>query len=401
MQRITVDNPRTGWESIIREQGLIYDETILDNGKKLHYWNETHAYQFTEQEVLDLEEATEQLHRMSLEAARFIADEQYKPNSPFKNFGISKEALEYATYSLDRSDPYLYGRFDLAYSGIPGDAPKMLEYNADTPTGLIEGSIVQWYWKEHHFPDADQWNGIHEALISRFEEMRAARDSLGTMYFAWTSEDTTGEDVLTVGYMLDCAQQAGWENPQLIDMKNIEYDYDEKIFYDPYDNPINNIFKLYPWEDMMDEEFGPYIAKQKPQGWLEPAWKMFLSTKMLLPALWHLYPGHEYLLPSYIGSPTGMEKWVKKPLHGREGDGITINAGDVQLSPKQSRWGDEGYVYQEYVQLPNYVGDEGESNYPVLGTWMIGDDCRGVGIRESDGPLTDYYCRFVPNIIVD
>ena len=23
----------------------------------------------------------------------------------------------------------------------------------------------------------------------------------------------------------------------------------------------------------------------------------------------------------------------------------------------------------------------------------------GIGIRESDGPLTDYYCRFVPNVI--
>jgi glutathionylspermidine synthase len=25
--------------------------------------------------------------------------------------------------------------------------------------------------------------------------------------------------------------------------------------------------------------------------WYEPAWKMFLSNKALLAALWHLYPG--------------------------------------------------------------------------------------------------------------
>lgn len=27
--------------------------------------------------------------------------------------------------------------------------PKLLEYNADTPTSLFEASIVQWNWEEH------------------------------------------------------------------------------------------------------------------------------------------------------------------------------------------------------------------------------------------------------------
>ena len=31
---------------------------------------------------------------------------------------------------------------------------------------------------------------------------------------------------------------------------------------------------------------------------------------------------------------------------------------------------------------------------------MVGEaGAAGIGIRESDGPLTDYYCRFVPNVI--
>ncbi|MDP8968411.1 MAG: glutathionylspermidine synthase family protein [Actinomycetota bacterium] len=35
-------------------------------------------------------------------------------------------------------------RFDVAY-GHDG-VPKLLEYNAETPTGLLEAAAVQWYW---------------------------------------------------------------------------------------------------------------------------------------------------------------------------------------------------------------------------------------------------------------
>ena len=55
-------------------------------------------------------------------------------------------------------------RFDfiLAKDGTP----KILEFNADTPTSLLEASVIQWQWKEDVFPECDQFNGIHEGLCS-------------------------------------------------------------------------------------------------------------------------------------------------------------------------------------------------------------------------------------------
>ena len=44
--------------------------------------------------------------------------------------------------SWREKEPSLYGRFDLAFTG---DTPKLLEYNADTPTSLLEscrGAVV-------------------------------------------------------------------------------------------------------------------------------------------------------------------------------------------------------------------------------------------------------------------
>ncbi len=49
--------------------------------------------------------------------------------------------------------------------------------------------------------------------------------------------------------------------------------------------PIRILFKLYPWEWIVREDFD---ANVKPSGalFLEPTWKMLLLNKGLLPILW-------------------------------------------------------------------------------------------------------------------
>src|SRR5436853_601162 len=69
----------------------------------------------------------------------------------------------------DAEPPALYWRFDLAYDGHD---IKMLEYNADTPTALLEASVVQWYWLQARFPKADQFNSLHEQLIAKWKDLR-------------------------------------------------------------------------------------------------------------------------------------------------------------------------------------------------------------------------------------
>ena len=41
--------------------------------------------------------------------------------------------------------------------------------------------------------------------------------------------------------------------------------------------------------------------------------------------------------------------------------------------------------------------DSGETRYPVLGLWMIDQECGGMGIRESSGPITGNLSSFVPH----
>ena len=127
--------------------------------------------------------------------------------------------------------------------------------------------------------------------------------------------------------------------------------------------------------------------------WIEPAWKLILSNKGILPILWKLFPFHKNLLPAYFDNPHGLLNYVKKPIYSREGANITIYKLGVESTSVDGDYGEEGYIYQDLCELPNYNG-----NYPVIGSWIIGGKSAGIGIRESKTEITDNLSRFVPHL---
>ena len=139
--------------------------------------------------------------------------------------------------------------------------------------------------------------------------------------------------------------------------------------------------------------------------WIEPAWKMFLSNKILLAALWDLYPNHPNLLETHVGTRGGLKNWVRKPIFGREGDGIEINAPDYDVFVRDEdddhfiNVPESEFVYQDFVAPPVYSGIINRTNLPMLGIWMVNGEAVGMGIRESDRPITDYECRFAPHLV--
>lgn len=381
--RREASTPRPGWDETIRAQGLVYVDTELPDGEIMSYWDETAAYSFTLDEVLRLEEATEELHRMSVAAAEHVVARRR-----FAEFGIPEWAAEAVARSLRESPPTLYGRFDLWYDG--SGPPKMLEYNADTPTALVEASIVQWYWLEHTHPDADQWNSLHERLVGAWAKIGAALHE-PRAHVLWSSEEESGEDEITAGYLAETARQAGLD-VTLMPIQRVGWD--GRRFVDADDRPITTCFKLYPWEWMLAEPYGrPALDPGMPTTWIEPAWKLLLSNKALLAVLWELYPGHDYLLPAYLDSPRGMTGYVAKPLLGREGGSVRIVTGDTEIT-NPGIYGDEGFCFQEFRALPEFEG-----NRTVLGSWIVDGESAGVGVRESESLITDGYARFLPHYI--
>ena len=129
------------------------------------YWDETACYAFSAVEVDRIEEVTAEMHQLCLQAA----DEAVR-SKRFAQFAIPEAFHELVADSWRQRDATLYGRFDFCWDG-EGE-PKLLEYNADTPTALLEASVVQWQWLEDVLPDADQFNSLHEKLIERLRGLR-------------------------------------------------------------------------------------------------------------------------------------------------------------------------------------------------------------------------------------
>ena len=346
------------------------------------YWDESVYYQFTNEEVEVLENATVELFNRCLEAVQYVID-----NKLYSQFKIDPRFIPMIESSWNDEHPSIYGRFDLVYDG--NDDPKMLEFNGDTPTSLFEGSVVQWYWLEDLMPGSDQFNSMHEKLIAYWKELIAYLKP-GSIHFACLKDND--EDLTTVEYLRDCAIQAGLDT-RFIFIEDIGWNNVSNNFVDLDNVPIKNIFKLYPWEWLTKDTFGNNILNDSLQAfWIEPIWKMLLSNKAILPILWKLFPDHPNLLPSYFESDPLKYDYVKKPLLSREGENITIVKNGITMESTKGDYGAEGYIYQKYCPLPVFNG-----NYPVIGSWVIGCEPAGIGIRETKTLITDNLSRFVPH----
>jgi len=306
-------------------------------------------------------------------------------NNLYSEFHIHPSFADYIEWSWNEDSPSFYGRFDLAYNN---GQIKLLEFNADTPTSLLEASVIQWYWLQEFDPIYDQFNSLHDKLVAHMQDC-AQWLKPGPLYFASVKESV--EDFMTVKYLQDCAFQAGIQT-DFVHIEDIGVD-ELGHFLTASGHPIHNIFKLYPWEWMFNEAFSPYLGHNMDKTlWIEPPYKAILSNKMLLVYLHKLFPDSPYILPAYFNEPKGMQHYVKKPVYSREGANISIVHNGRTIEEQGGDYGEEGFIYQQYAGLPDFGG-----NKAVIGSWLVGGVPAGMGIRESDGLITGNTSRFCPH----
>lgn len=375
---------RPGWRDKAEELGFRFHTM---HGEP--YWDESSAYRFTLDEVEEqIEAPATELHALCRDAVEEIVGSE----ELMDRMGIPPGHRDLVAESWRAGEQELYGRMDLAYA--PGGPAKLLEYNADTPTALYESAAFQWIWLEEMLaagalPDgADQFNGVHEALVARMREIFPAGSDL---HFASVAGQE--EDYATVEYMAWCAREAGL-GAHYVPLDGIGITPSGQ-FADGEDRVIGALFKLYPWEDMLRDDFAGYIRASRCRI-LEPAWKALVSNKGILPVLWRLFPGHPNLLPAVFESEAPPEgPLVSKPLFSREGASVIISGPDgvIEASSRQDydAW---PRILQSYAPLPEFAGQ-----HPVIGAWIIGQNCVGMGLREDRSRITQDLSRFKPHFI--
>ena len=232
-----------------------YREKIEALGFDFHgdYWREEACYRLSSNEVEMLETATAEAYRMYCDAVEYILNDQ--PEFMERILQLPPEICERIRRSWDEDELSLYGRFDFLVdkSGVP----RILEFNADTPTSLLEASVIQWQWKEDLFPASDQYNGIHEGLVQSWKDMFPAGSEI---HFAGALDDH--EDTGTLQYLASTAMEAGFST-RVLDMNSL--DLRDGCFYDPSGERVKRCFKLYPWEWMVERV--PTAAWPMCSGW--------------------------------------------------------------------------------------------------------------------------------------
>lgn len=363
--------PRADWRTKVESVGLTYHSH--DEGP---YWDESVCYELTAAEVDALETAANTLHRLCLEAAEAVIT-----NGWWARLGIPNAAVPAILRSWERDDFSLYGRFDLAGDG--STPPKLLEYNADTPTALVEAAVAQWFWLQDTHAGADQFNSIHERLVEAWR-----RWSGTTVHFSSIKEHP--EDEMTVLYLRDTCEQAGVTTKSVF-IEDLGWESRTRRFVDLDNQAIARCFKLYPWEWLWQEEFAPHLAGDRAR-FIEPPWKMLLSNKGLLPILWELFPHHPNLLPAYESAAPLGDCFVRKPRLSREGSNVSWIEGGVVVEETGGGYADTGHVYQALAPLPEFAGCR-----PVCGVWVVDHEAAGLGIREDTRRITGNLSRFVPH----
>lgn len=378
---------RPDWRGKAAELGFAYHTF---DGEP--YWLESACYRFSLAEVEDrIEDPSGLLEQMCYDVVEHVLGQDYL----LHRLAIPEHLWDTVARSWREGHKNLFGRFDLAYDGT-GPA-KLLEYNADTPTSLFEASVFQWLWLEDairagHLPaDADQYNSLHEALVDGWRRFGIGRHKV---HFSCVRD--VPEDYGNALYMMDCAAQAGLKTSFLfIDDIGLNQ---RGEFVDLAEEPIEFLYKLYPWEWLAAEEFGHYIP-EAPTQWIEPPWKMILSNKGLLPILWELFPDHPNLLPAFFADDpraASLDRAVTKPLLGREGANVDIRLGPGQPPAHSAAgpYGAEGSIVQAYHPLPCFDG-----RYPVVGAWIVAGRPAGMGIREDKSPITGNDALFLPHYL--
>lgn len=381
---------RPHWRTFAEEVGFGF-HTIDDEP----YWNESAYYHLRLQQIEeDVEAPTEGLHDMVLDMVGDIT----RSEEMLTRLNIPRDYWSYVWNSWNDREPHLYGRMDFAYHGA-GPA-KLLELNYDTPTSLFEAGFFQWVWLEEQMQagllpaEADQFNSLQDKLEQAFQELLLPNP------FYFSSVKQSAEDRGTVHYLMDLAKQAGMDvrylaiedigevDGQMVDLEN---------------HPIPGLFKLYPWEFMVREEFARVLYTSRTRI-IEPGWKMLLSNKGILPLLWQRYPNHPNLLPAFFEDTANAplnSGWVRKPLFSREGANIQLVDGQGQRLEVDGPYGDGGFIRQEFAPLPKfYAEDRGHDVYALVGSWLVGDSAAGIGIREDTTLITKDSSRFVPHIIL-
>jgi len=380
LRRVRI-RPRPDWTDQADHLGYTYYRN--DDGSNA--WREDVRYEFDHAALSLIAKTAESLHRLCLE---LLADIIPRPGG-LDAFHIPRAAQDVVRDSWYRGDPFLLGRFDLAW----GDGqPKLIEYNADTPATLPESTLMQTAWHVECGDTHAQAPLDSAAIVDRLTALYKGGHLDRVVHIVPYPDNL--EDIVHARFYERWVAQAGLE-PIHCALRDLEISTGGQLLYQGV--IVRSMIRMYPWELMFRDEGVRHLRSCKCH-FLNPPWTSLLSNKALLPALWERFPGHPNLLEAST-SPDRLrvvppDFVVEKPIHARGGENIRILDSNGVLHAEGGSYGDYPKIYQKFAD------HRIDGVTASIGAWIIGKRFGGVTMRESADTVIRHSSPIVPHIVL-
>jgi len=394
----------------------------------------TPFYTFTEDQVTELNIASEKVYNLVVDSLDFLFSDKYKHLIPefFGREFISKypEFVEYAAYTFKKEHPAIYGRFDIAYDFEEKKILGFYEGNLDTPTMYFDSVVMQNHLMKKLGMEDKQFNLHQEKLGKNINKCIGS----ASKRIAFLCDTTLFEDCITTELLFHTINDNTDHIVNFADMFSLEYDYTSPRYpvFTLDDMPCDYVFALYPWEDMIvdfyDDSINPLKEWQKwadRTKFLEPAWRWFVSNKGIWAWVTYLkevlaktdetvakyidenVDAFNYVIPSFNHKPKHLKNFVMKPLQGRMSNNIMFYENNVKVHDTDGFYSEDDFMYQELC--PTTSADGGQTSAIVctwLAPWNEGGpmdmEASGIAVREFTGMILKVSEeRFVPHLVAD
>ncbi|XIH10663.1 glutathionylspermidine synthase (plasmid) [Priestia aryabhattai] len=352
--------------------------------------------------------------------ANLLRSKQIK-NETLLEMGYPPETIEFICLTTMKNETII-GRFDsVEVEGVE----KLLEFNSDTPTFIkelfhINNFICQEFGYKN--PNMGEEHNLRSVLKDAIigECLKINKEHLPNVVF--TSHSDNIEDKNTLLYLRELSDIPS----KYVPISELTIIKGEGL----YDNEGERIDLLYrqtfPIESLiLDEDPNDgqkvgvmllELVRQNKLKIINPPSAFLLQNKAVMAIIWGLHEEKSpffteaehnwietYFLPTYLDNSKfkeNGERYVKKPVFGREGDTVEIYSafGEMVLEDQNKTYSEYVSVYQKYVDLPKvkFQTQKGEREGHIMtGTFLLSGSPSAFGFRVGK-QITDNLSYFLP-----
>ena len=314
---------------------------------------------------------------------------------------------------------------------------KLVEVNADTPCAMPEtfyaNKLAEAYFAKMHNLD----------LVARSSGEELAEPFLALL----RQEKYCNREQVRIAFAADAAHDEDWANakfvfnkvrevlrkqnmPMVVSCRLVSLDkliVQDNGVYIPNDvfkkeDKVDILYRLHPLELLMDDEsddgFPVGLKLMELANWGEvdfvnPIKSIVLQNKALLALAWYLYQHHlfwnaeeeillgKHLAPTYLDSDALRgQRYIKKPIFGREGAGIAIvEPNGLASYEAEDDCEDCDLIYQQFIASADVEqeADNGTVNGKyTYSCFVINGKASETFVRLEPGEITGIDAYFVP-----